>query len=52
VAPSQRFGICECPQGFLTALQAVDSYEAADGLYVAQAGTATNFHLVQPSPGG
>ena len=40
----------EIEQGFLTALQAVDSYEAADGLYVAQAGTATNFHLVQPSP--
>jgi heat shock protein HslJ len=40
----------EIEQGFLTALQAVDSYEAADGLYVAQTGSATNFHLVQPSP--
>lgn len=34
-------------QSFLTALGAVDSYEAADGLYVAMAGAATNFHLVR-----
>lgn len=37
-------------QSFLSALQAVDSYEAADGLYVAHAGSATSFHLIQPNP--
>ena len=42
----------EIEQSFLTALQAVDSYEAADGLYVAKAHAATNFHLVRASPTG
>lgn len=37
-------------QSFLTALQAADSYEAADGLYVAKAGSATGFHLVRAVP--
>ncbi|MDJ0768847.1 MAG: META domain-containing protein [Ilumatobacter sp.] len=37
----------EIEQAFFTALQAVDSFEAADGLYVAQTGTSTNFHLVR-----
>ena len=39
-------------QGFLAALQLVDSYEAADGLYVANAGTGTTLHLVRPGTGG
>jgi heat shock protein HslJ len=42
----------EIEQSFLTALQAVDSYEAADGLYVAKAHAATTFHLVRASPTG
>ncbi|MCB0969203.1 MAG: META domain-containing protein, partial [Ilumatobacter sp.] len=37
--------VMELEQAFLSALQAVDSYEAADGLYVAEAGVGTNFHL-------
>lgn len=37
---------------FLTALQAVDSYESADGLYVAKSGAPTNFHLIQPNSDG
>ena len=37
--------IMELEQAFLSALQAVDSYEAADGLYVAEAGVGTGFHL-------
>lgn len=37
-------------QSFLTALQAVDAYEAADGLYVADTDTGTNFHLVHAEP--
>ncbi|MGH1493798.1 MAG: META domain-containing protein [Acidimicrobiales bacterium] len=38
----------EIEQSFLDALRAVDSYEAADGLYVATAGGANGFHLVRP----
>lgn len=43
---------CEPPamtieQAFLSALQTVDSYEVADGLYVAEAGVGTNFHLTR-----
>jgi len=38
--------VMQVEQSFLAALQAVDSYEAADGLYVAQSGAATNFHLM------
>jgi heat shock protein HslJ len=34
-------------QAFLAALQAVDSYEVADGLYVAAAGTPTGFRLTR-----
>jgi len=41
--------VMEIEQSFLAALEAVDSYEAADGLYVAEDGTATNFHLVPVS---
>lgn len=37
-------------QSFLHALQIVDSYEVADGLHVAAAGAATNFHLVRQPP--
>lgn len=44
--------VMEVEQLFFTALHAVDSYEAADGLYVAKAGSGTNFHLVRPSGGG
>ena len=39
--------VMEIEQAFLSALQAVDSYEAADGLYVAEAGVGTNFHLTR-----
>ncbi len=44
---------CEPPamqieQAFLSALQVVDSYEAADGLSVAATGVGTNFHLTRP----
>jgi len=38
--------VMQVEQSFLAALQAVDSYEAVDGLYVAQSGAATNFHLM------
>lgn len=43
---------CDSPsmkveQAFLDALQIVDSYEAADGLYVGKLGAATNFRLVR-----
>ncbi len=41
--------VMQVEQSFLAALQAVDFYEAADGLYVAQSGAATSFHLIQPS---
>lgn len=37
-------------QAFLAALRVVDSYEAADGVYVAQAGQPTNFHLRAVEP--
>jgi heat shock protein HslJ len=37
----------EIEQAFLSALQAVDSYESADGLSVAEAGVGTNFHLTR-----
>jgi len=39
--------VTEIERAFLSALQAVDSYEAADGLYVAEAGGGTNFHLTR-----
>lgn len=39
--------VMEVEQAFLSALQAVDSYEAADGLYVAATGVGTNFHLTR-----
>ena len=35
----------ELERAFLAALQVVDGYEAADGLYVGAAGAATSFHL-------
>lgn len=44
--------VMEVERSFLAALQAVDSYEAADGLYVARSGAATGFHLVLPSSEG
>ncbi len=40
----------EIEQSFLTALQVVDSYEAADGLYVTASGVGTGFHLVRSEP--
>lgn len=40
--------VMEIEEAFLSALQAVESYEAADGLYVAEAGVGTNFHLSRP----
>lgn len=42
--------VMDVEQAFLSALQAVDSYESADGLYVADTGAGTNFHLVRASP--
>ncbi len=44
--------VMKVEQSFLTALQAVDSYEAADGLYVGRADGATNFHLVRAGHAG
>ncbi len=41
----------EIEQSFLTALQVVDSYEAADGLYVTARGVGTGFHLVRADRG-
>lgn len=46
---------CEDPvmdieRAFIDAVQSVDSYEAADGLYVGKSGAATNFHLVRSNP--
>lgn len=40
--------VMEIEQAFLSALQAVDSYEVADGLYVAVTGVGANFHLARP----
>ncbi|MCB0968575.1 MAG: META domain-containing protein [Ilumatobacter sp.] len=37
-------------QAFLSALQMADSYESADGLYVAVADGDTNFHLTRAQP--
>lgn len=41
----------EVEQAFLSALQAVDSYEVADGVYVGTTGVGTSFHLIRADPG-
>lgn len=42
--------VMEMEQWFLTALAAVDSYELADNLHLAAAGTATNIELEREAP--
>lgn len=39
-------------EGFFAALQSVDSYEAADGLYVGAVGSGTSLRLVRPGADG